>query len=360
MKLKKLIEEKNFLVLLFAVCGFVIANLCTDLYREIVDGMRVGYVSSHFLMPVYFMLIGIEMRKEMNVGGILSSRIRIAFPLVMAISGVLFPAIIYVAAALILKVDIINGWAIPTATDIAFATTVCLIVRGLRENSRKILTAVAIFDDLIAVLVVAVFYSNTIEIEYLFYIAVLIFIASISSRYMENLVILWLLLFGLPLFWLIQKSGVHNTVSGFLIGILIPFGKKALDVEKVLQVASTYLILPLFALCNTGITMSIGDHYDVLGVTFIALVLGKNIGISTSGLIMLKRYNIGYKISLDDILMIGAFCGIGFTMGMFIATLSFEDVNIQDSAKAGVILGSVISAIICATVSKLRKAKLSF
>ncbi|AWD33041.1 Na(+)/H(+) antiporter NhaA [Candidatus Fokinia solitaria] len=355
MKLKALIEERNCLVLLLAVCGFVIANLCHDLYERIVNDMHIGHASGHFLMPVYFMLIGIEMRKEMAVGGILSSRLRMVFPLVMAISGVLLPAVIYATAAFFININVINGWAIPTATDIAFATTISLVLQGLRKNSRKILTAIAIFDDLIAVLVVAIFYSSTIEVGYLPYIIILACFASVLSKYMSNFTVLWLLLFGVPLFWLTWKSGIHSTVCGFLIGVLMPFDKKAHSIERFLQLSVTYVILPLFALCNTGITVSVGEHYDVLCITFIALILGKNIGISASGLLMLKRYDIGYAISRSDIVMIGAFCGIGFTMGLFIATLSFDDISIQDSAKAGVILGSIASAAVCTIISKLKK-----
>ena len=318
------------------------------------------------LMAVFFFMIGLELKREL-LEGELSDIKNIILPGIGAIGGMLMPALIY----LYLNSDdsiATKGWAIPAATDIAFALGVLTLLGSRVPASIKIfLTSLAIFDDLGAILIIALFYTSKISITSLTVAALCIPILYIFNRcnitskspYILVGVIMWVAML---------KSGVHATLSGIILAMFIPLYSKLepttsplKSMESDLHSVVAFFVLPIFAFANAGINfrgMSLAQvFHDVpIGIAF-GLFFGKQIGIF--GLcwlsIKLKIANLPTGTSWLSLYGTAILCGIGFTMSLFIGSLAFEEtgVNLLFDDRLGIIIGSLFSGVVGYVVLRL-------
>lgn len=355
------------------------------------------------LMVLFFFVIGLEIKREVLAGELKSFRQAI-FPIFAAIGGVITPMIIYFSFGL--EGEASRGWGIPMATDIAFSLAILSMLGPRVPLSLKVfLTALAIADDLAAILVIALFYGGTVAWPYLFAAFILLAILAIANYYDVQQVALYAVL-GIIIWYLFLQSGVHATIAGVLIAMTVPArtklharnfipkvkwrlrkfanipteGQSFLldddqlnainDIEIIMQEVQSplqkmehrlsgvvnYFILPLFALSNAGVVLmasgsslaSITEVFTALSLIIAAsLIFGKVIGISLFSWLAVK-FKLAVKpekVSWLSYIGLGFLGGIGFTMSIFIATLAFDDPALQDQAKIGIFVGSIISGI---------------
>jgi Na+:H+ antiporter, NhaA family len=300
------------------------------------------------LMAVFFLLIGLEIKREM-VQGELSTREQALLPVIAAIGGILVPALIFF---IFNRRDpqAIHGWAIPTATDIAFSLGILSLLGKRVPFALKIfLTALAIIDDLGAILIIAIFYTHELDFNMILF-AGLIFIILLIMNKMKVKRFYFFLLPGIALWYFILKSGIHPTVAGVLFAFSIPMNLLE-DIEHKLSRPVNYLILPLFALANTAMPVSLAQTGNLLtplslGIIF-GLLTGKPAGIALATFIAVKSKFASLPSGIDwkQIIGLGMTAGIGFTMSIFIASLSFEDESMLTLAKLAILLGSFASAM---------------
>lgn len=308
-------------------------------------------------MAVFFFLVGLEIKREI-MRGELSSRERAVLPMLAAIGGMAVPALIYVFINQA-HPENIRGWAIPAATDIAFALGVLALMGTRAPVSLKILlTAIAIIDDLGAILIIAIFYTSTIHMTGL-YVALIAFCGLIILNQKNVVRIAPYILLGIILWVAMLKSGVHATIAGVLTALTIPLscphriGKKPLEaLEHALHPWVAFGVVPIFAFANAGISfagMNIGHVFEPVTLGIIGgLTLGKMIGIF---LVMFITIQIGLCKKPEGtnwlhLWGVSSLCGIGFTMSLFIGELAFDDSVRQAEIRLGVLLGSVLSALI--------------
>ena len=307
-----------------------------------------------FLMAIFFFLIGLELKSEILIGE-LSSKKKMALPLICAIGGVIVPMLFF-AYFNQNSPENMRGLAIPCATDIAFAYGFITLFGKTFSDSLKIfIVALAVIDDLIAILIIAIFYSQDIEIFYLGYACLAIVSLIILNSRNSSKIFLYILC-GLMLWLMILKSGLHATLAGVILAMFIPLkiGKNNF-LEKVAHKISptvNFFILPIFAFANSGVRIE-GFSLEkisspiIVGVTF-GLFFGKQIGVMLSAYLSLKFGLAKLPRGTNWIEFYGAslFTGIGFTMSLFIASLAFSnDLKNFDDAKIGVLLGSIFSVI---------------
>ncbi|WP_294299459.1 Na+/H+ antiporter NhaA [uncultured Chryseobacterium sp.] len=307
------------------------------------------------LMAVFFLLVGLEIKREM-VEGELSSFKNASLPIFAAIGGMLVPAVIFMFFNSGSKYT--NGWGIPMATDIAFSLAIISMLGKKVPNSIKIfLAALAIVDDLGAILVIAVFYTEQIHWIYLllsFGVTALLFLLN----FLKVTKIIFYLIPGLFLWYFLHHSGIHATIAGVLLAFSIPTNVSTTEIspleklEHNLHFPVSFLIMPVFALTNTNITFTedmVSGLTSTLGLGIICgLVLGKLAGINLFSLIAikLKLSSLPQNSSWKHMLGVGLLAGIGFTMSIFIALLSFKgEIDIQNEAKFAVIIASLIAAV---------------
>ncbi len=314
------------------------------------------------LMAVFFFLIGLEVKREV-LAGQLSSRAQIALPGAAAIGGMLVPALIYVLFNIGDKVAL-NGWAIPAATDIAFALGVLALLGDRVPSSLKIfLLALAIMDDLGAIVIIALFYSGDLSTTMLVLSAICLMILVVFNR-MKIDVIPFYIWVGVFLWIFVLKSGVHATLAGVALAFSIPLKSKSRpghspieELEHSLHPWVSYLILPVFAFANAGIPlqgMGIGDlfHPVPLGI-MLGLILGKLLGVFGFSVAAIK---LGIAQTPENanwrhLLGVASLCGIGFTMSLFIGGLAFEHtggdaMTYLTTHRIGILSGSLISGIL--------------
>lgn len=308
------------------------------------------------LMAVFFLLVGLEIKREL-VEGELSSFKNASLPIFAAVGGMLVPAVIYTIFNAGTKYG--NGWGIPMATDIAFSLAIISMLGKRIPNSIKIfLAALAIVDDLGAILVIAIFYTEQIHWTYLllsFGVAALLFILN----FLKVTKIIFYLIPGLFLWYFLHHSGIHATIAGVLLAFSIPTNASNVEIspleklEHKLHIPVSFLIMPIFALTNTNITFSndmVSGITSTLGLGIICgLILGKLIGINLFSLlaIKLKLSSLPQNSNWTQMIGVGLLAGIGFTMSIFIALLSFkDDIHIQDEAKFAILIASFIAAVL--------------
>lgn len=310
------------------------------------------------LMAIFFLFVGLEVKREL-VNGELNTNAKRVMPGVAAAFGVIVPALIYYLIAGN-NPAYVRGWAIPTATDIAFAIGVITSLGSRVPNSMKVfLTALAVIDDLIAIIVIAIFYASSINLIYLVGAAVVIGCLIYCNRqgYVRPLAYIIL---GAILWYFILRSGLHATMAGVILAMTIPVqGKIGHRVvrpmqhwEHVLSNWVSFLIVPVFAFFNAGVSLggfSISDLTNpvVLGVA-LGLILGKQIGIlgAVFGMVKLGIAPMPAEANWKYIYGTSIVCGIGFTMSIFVSILAFEPGVTQEMAKGGVLIGSIISAVV--------------
>ena len=309
------------------------------------------------LMAVFFLLVGLELRREMTRGE-LASASRVAAPAIAALGGMIVPAVIF-SAFNYQDRTAMRGWAVPVATDIAFALAVLSALGKRVPLALKVfLTALAIIDDLGAIVVIALFYSDGMNLPMLAGAAlVLAGLWGLNRAGVRSLVPF--VIGGLVLWVLVFKSGVHATLAGVTLAFVVPATpapgssapSPALRLEHALEPFVAYFVLPLFGLANAGLrfdTLPDGAWRDTLALGVTAgLVVGKQIGVF--GAVMLAgRFKLAVlPAGVTRLQLYGAsiLCGIGFTMSLFIGDLAFRNSPRGDEVKLAVFVGSLISAV---------------
>jgi NhaA family Na+:H+ antiporter len=308
------------------------------------------------LMAIFFFVVGLEIKRELAVGE-LNDRSRASMPIIAALGGVVLPAAIFVLINLS-DGAALDGWAIPMATDIAFAVAVVAIL-GSRVPSgvRLLLLSIAIVDDIIAISVIAVFYTADISLAWLgLGLAGLLGVVAMQ-RFGVSRILPYVLVGALV--WLgFFESGVHATIAGVLLGLLTPAGpvkgRQVLeDLEHSLHPYSALVVVPLFALANAGIALSATVFADAARSSLfwgivLGLVLGKLFGIALS-IFAARRFRLAETppgVGTRQIWGIAALGGIGFTVSLFISQLAYEVPEIIETAKLGIFAGSLVSAVV--------------
>ncbi len=305
------------------------------------------------LMAIFFLLVGLEIKREI-VEGELSTFKSASLPIVAAIGGMVVPALIYYAFNY--GTEYANGWAIPMATDIAFSLAIISMLGKRAPLSLKIfLAALAIVDDLGAIMVIAIFYTDQLHWIYLGLSGLMVVILVLLNVFNFKKHIFYVVP-GLFLWYFMHHSGIHATIAGVLLAFTIPTNISTTEIsplekmEQKLHLPVNFLIMPIFALANTNITFKDG-MVDGLFTNFgygviLGLVLGKIIGINLFSWIFIKLKISGLpdQVSWSQMLGAGLLAGIGFTMSIFIGLLSFKGhPEIQDEAKFAILVASIIS-----------------
>ncbi|WP_294822263.1 Na+/H+ antiporter NhaA [uncultured Flavobacterium sp.] len=307
------------------------------------------------LMALFFLLVGLEIKREV-VEGELSSVRHAALPVLAAIGGVIVPAAIYVLFNGG-NAEYAKGWGIPMATDIAFALGILSLLGNKVPTGLKIfLAALAIVDDLMAILVIALFYSSELHFDYLGYAgAVFAFQVMLNRLGVKN--ILAYVLPGAAMWYFIHHSGIHATIAGVLTAITLPTNETDEEsplekLEHFLTRPVNFMIMPIFALANTNITFESGMLQGLTGSLGLGILLGLFLG-KPIGIFLMSFLSVKLKIcELPEgthwrhVLGLGLLGGIGFTMSIFIALLSFEDSPAhQDEAKFAILAASVLAGV---------------
>lgn len=307
------------------------------------------------LMAIFFLLVGLEIKREI-LEGELSNIKNASLPIVAALGGMVVPALIYFFFNS--GTDYENGWAIPMATDIAFSLAIISMLGKSVPLSLKIfLAALAIVDDLGAIMVIAIFYTDQIHWDYLGLCAFMVAVLAILN-FLNFKKHIFYIIPGIFLWYFMHHSGIHATIAGVLLAFTIPTNISTTEIspleklEQKLHLPVNFLIMPLFALANTNITFKEGmvdGLFSSLGYgIMLGLVLGKVVGINLFSFIFikLKISSLPDKSSWPQMLGTGLLAGIGFTMSIFIALLSFKGhTEIQEEAKFAILVASFISAI---------------
>ena len=403
-------SSSGIMLLATTIIALVWANSAFSESYHAFWNYEIGYISDRFelkkplilwvndgLMAIFFFLIGLEIKREFMIGELNSAK-KVMFPLIGALGGIALPVLMYVV--LNQNPETLKGWGIPMATDIAFSLAIIQVLGNRVPLSLKIfLTAFAIVDDLAAVLVIAIFYSSSINFLLLGSALVLlgvIYFVSYKGYYSDILIIIS----GLVVWLLFYQAGLHPTLAGILMAFAVPVRQKIGTHEFTDQLEKTvqniketrvlqqpvlsagqldliddlkdwarryqsplqhfehalhdwvaYLIIPIFALANAGVALNGSEGLETALVVnlMICLVLGKSVGISFIVFLAkkLKLITVPEDITKRHIIGVSFLAGIGFTMAIFIASLAFgSHPEYIDSAKIGILIGSLISAII--------------
>jgi NhaA family Na+:H+ antiporter len=313
------------------------------------------------LMTIFFLLIGLELEREIFQGEL--SRFKNAvLPIFGAFGGMIIPAGIFLIFNF--GTNARSGTGIPTATDIAFAVGILSLLGNRVPASLKIfLTALAVIDDLGAIIIIAVFYTTTLSFIYVI-ITIVIFCFLLLLNRLKVYSLIPYLIGGAAMWYLMSRSGVHPTLTGVLLAFAVPFGDRgenspSYTLQHFLHKPVAFLILPLFALANTGITIDrnlidgLGQNYS-LGIIS-GLIIGKPLGIWLFSLI---GVSIGFctlpsDLKWRNIIGVGFLGGIGFTMSIFIGLLAFDITEMINTSKMAIFIGSLIAGIIGLLLLKL-------
>ncbi len=409
-KFVKIESFSGILLLIATIVALVWANSPLRESYQSIWQYKIGFTTNHFelnkplilwindgLMAIFFFLIGLEIKRELIIGELNSFK-KISFPIFGALGGMLVPVLLFLV--LNQNPDTLKGWGIPMATDIAFSLAILkLLGKRVPLSLKLFLTAFAIVDDIGAVLVIAIFYSGSINISILavaFVLLGLLYFLSFKGYYSKYLNIF----LGIVIWILFLKSGIHPTLAGILLAFSVPIQQKihtTAFIDKLMFITNNikkatvsekpvltkeqigyidnlenwtnefqsplqhiehklhdwvaYFIIPVFALANAGVVLNSNIDLDnalIINI-IICLVLGNSIGISSIILLAKKIHllEIPKDISNKQIVGVSFLAGIGFTMAIFIASLAFKNSPVYiDSAKIGILIGSLISAII--------------
>ena len=362
-------EKSGILLLLFATLALITVNSpLQSLYYDIkytdipinLGDFNFTKSVSHWvndgLMAIFFFVIGLELKREI-LEGELSSFDRMVLPAIAAVGGMAAPAIVYILVN-INNPENMSGWAIPTATDIAFSLAVLLIIGKSVPLSLKVfLLSLAIIDDLGAVLIIAFFYTAEISSDYLLYSLIVFGLLVIVNLSGNQKTYVYMIL-GIFLWYFVLKSGIHATIAGVLLATTIPNNAKndynhsmLKHLEHKLHNFVGILVLPIFAFFNSDINFSdvtMSSVYSPLSMGIIlGLLLGKPIGITLFTYVGMKTklFSLPENVSIKDVFGLSLLCGIGFTMSLFINGLAFTETYLIDSSKLGIFIGSIVSAI---------------
>ena len=356
-------SEKSGGILLVActILSLAIANSAAgpgyaDLWQEVYAGLSIEHWINDALMAVFFLFVGLELERELY-NGELSDWRNALLPIVAALGGALVPAAIHLAFNAGTPTQ--DGAGIPMATDIAFALGVlALLGKRVPLSLRIFLTALAVIDDLLAIIVIAVFYTSTLEVNWL--LSALAVFAGLVLLNRRRVMSLWpYLLGGAVMWWLMLKSGVHPTLAGVMLAFAIPFSPRAEDqtspshrLENALHKPVAFLVLPLFALANTGLVIEPDWTAGLLSANglgiILGLVVGKPLGIVLLSLLAVRMgwCRLPADLGWRHLLGAGLLGGIGFTMAIFIANLAFAGrPELVDASKMAILTASLLAGV---------------
>lgn len=353
--------QSGVLLLLSSAVALLLVNLgCEKDYNDFLHlrielfniDLSLHHWINDFLMAGFFFLVGMEIKREMWEGH-LATKTQRFLPFVAAIFGVLCPVLIYCGFNWNNEIAM-RGWAIPAATDIAFALGVfSLFGKGIPTSLRVFMTALAIIDDLIAVIIIALFYSEALNLWYLLGAVILLLMVYLLSKYLSNA---FYALISLVLWYLVLRSGVHATIAGVALGLVMPMNKV---IEQSLHPWIIYIVLPVFAFANSGLSLVGINWYQLNNITLgiaLGLFLGKQIGI-LGIVVLLIRFKVvmmPHKANFLQFYGVAVLCGIGFTMSLFVGMLAYEPYpKIMQEVQLGVMGGSLLSAIYGAILLKI-------
>ena len=373
----------GLLILLASTLGLVVANSpLSEKYFSILDlHLKIGTdwylvdlsilkVINYLLMTIFFFVVGLEIKRELTSGHLASIK-KAMLPFVAALGGMAIPAVIYLAVA---GREAPGGWGVPVATDIALAVGLLTMVGpSVAASLRSFLLALAVIDDIGAILVIAFVYSIGIKFSWLSAGVLCVgFIALLNKVGVESTLIYSI--FAVTLWFTLYKSGIHPTLAGVILGLMTPnILRRNTRVEDVddgslsviewlehkFHPISTFLVVPIFAFANTGVVITSesikGASQSLIawGI-FFGLVIGKPLGVLLASIAATRARiaDLPEGASNSSLLATGSSAGIGFTVAIFIANLAFDDVQTQDIAVLSVIGASVVSALLSITLFK--------
>jgi NhaA family Na+:H+ antiporter len=347
-------------VIALAVANSPLAGVYFGVLKTYILGLSVLHWINDALMAVFFLLVGLEIKREM-LDGQLSTWPRRILPGIAAFGGMVVPALVYLAITWS-EPQLRHGWAIPAATDIAFALGVLAILGSKVPTSLKIfLTALAILDDLGAIIIIALFYTSDLSLPMLG-IAALCLLALIALNRFKVTALPPYLVIGAVLWFFVLKSGIHATLAGVALALTIPLQAKPKEtraedsplhrLEHALHGWVAYAIIPIFGFANAGVSLS-GLSLDSvlsplpLGIAM-GLFIGKQVGVYafSHAAIHLGFADVPAGATRLQCYGVALLCGIGFTMSLFIGALAFPDQpELNDATKIGVLMGSLLSAL---------------
>ena len=381
-------SASGILILLASLLGLIVANSpLSENYFTVLEwdfnisigvsllNLTILKTINYVLMTLFFFVVGLEIKRELTSGH-LSSFKNAVTPFIAAIGGMALPAGIY----LIIAGDVdANGWGVPVATDIALAVgLLALVGTSAVASLRSFLLALAVIDDIGAILIIALVYSAGVSTSWSFLAAITVASIYLLNKFGVKSTYVYIL-FGIALWYCMYKSGVHPTLAGVILGLMTPNilkeNSKLHDgednqvsviewLEERIHPWSSFIIVPLFAFANTGVVITSDSINDAINSPiawgiFAGLVIGKPIGVLASVFIA-RKINLGQYpqgAKSVDILATGSAAGIGFTVAIFIANLAFSDPATQDLAIFAVIIASLVSAVLSVLLFKLVSKK---
>lgn len=374
----------GLLLIAAAVLALVWANSpASDAYADLA-GLVVGPSALHLdlslstwaadgALAIFFFLVGLELKHELTAGSLTDPR-EAGVPVVAAIGGMVLPALVFVAVVLVAgERSLLSGWAIPTATDIAFALAVLAIFgRGLPSALRLFLLTLAVVDDLLAVSIIAIFYTDDLRLSWLALAlgAVAVFAVGVRAARPRT----WVLLpIGVVAWVLMHESGVHATIVGVLLGLVVPAravhgepDSRVHRIEHVVRPLSAAVALPVFAFLAAGVRV-VGDGggwgllTEPLTIAVgLGLVAGKLVGITAGAALACRLPGLQMPggLRLLDLVPVSLLAAIGFTVSLLISELSYADPVVGETAKAAVLLASVASVVLAVVAMRLRARSL--
>ncbi|TDV66116.1 sodium/proton antiporter (NhaA family) [Pseudomonas sp. LP_7_YM] len=364
----------GIVLMVAALAAIVVANspLATFYFsalHSVWGGLSIELWINDGLMAIFFLMVGLEIKREVLAGGLASWNQR-ALPGFAAAGGMLVPALIYVGINLG-NAETMSGWAIPAATDIAFALGVLSLLGKRVPTSLKVfLAALAILDDLGAVTIIALFYSTGLNLPMLGASFATLAVLIVMNRMGVQRLLPYLLL-GLLLWFFVLQSGVHATLAGVALALCIPLGTQQeearsplLFLEEKMHYWVAFAVVPVFGFANAGVSLAgitLGNLIDPvpLGVA-LGLFIGKQVGVFLAATLAIRTGLASLPEGSNRVQLYGValLCGIGFTMSLFIGNLAFPGTpELIDEVKVGVLLGSILSALVGVILLRSRLAK---
>ena len=376
-------STSGVIVLVAAGLGLITANSpLSERYFSVLDfdiaigsgwfllDFSVLKIINYLLMSIFFFVVGLEIKRELTSGHLATLK-KAMLPFIAAIGGMAFPALIYLAIAGQVAPA---GWGVPVATDIALAVgLLTMIGPSVAASLRSFLLALAVIDDIGAILIIAFVYSTGINFSWLMAALLSIaFIAILKKARFTSIIVYSLLAF--TLWFSLYKTGVHPTLAGVILGLLTPnIAREQTNLDDIedgsvsviewlehkFHPVSTFIVVPVFAFANTGVVIT-GESIKTASQSLIAwgiffgLVIGKPLGVLLASLLA-KRINIAdlpEGVTKSSLVATGSAAGIGFTVAIFIANLAFKDSQIQDIAVLAVIVASIVSALLSLVLFK--------
>jgi Na+:H+ antiporter, NhaA family len=371
-------QSSGIVLLLCTILAILLANSAQgSRFLNMLD-LKIGFDSNwihlrydlqHWindgLMAIFFLLIGLEIEREVYVGE-LSDLKNASLPIVAALGGMMIPAAVYLSLNWGKATQ--SGFGIPMATDIAFALAILSLVgKNVPVNLKILLTALAVIDDLGAIIVIAFFYSHGISAIYLGLAALVFALLLIFNRIGIRHLAVYILL-GVVMWYLVFQSGIHAAIAGVLLAFALPFDQGqetslSYKVQHALHKPVAFIIMPLFALANTGLVLKGISPWSLVTPNTLGIFLGLTIG-KPAGIVLFSLLAVRLRISklpegirLPQLIGAGFLGGIGFTMAIFVTLLAFGDTQIAQNSKVAVLLGSIVAGGIGYFIIKRQNAE---